>query len=809
MSRHDADSQQFVYVCEPVHNLVHRSLLTRNGVSFTTSRAPGEREQEFLTSTDNWFRPVTVRYGPDRAIWIADMYRQVIEHPEWIPMTWQKRLDHLGGHDKGRIYRIVFPTQTRDQQDRWRELENQTTIDLVEQLDSPNGVLRDMIQQELFERHSVAAIAPLKDLVPRAEWAAARVPIFYLLHDLGALDEATVGQGFEHHWMNAPLLKAAWPVVVSSAAMHDLLFGWLETNPPGPADSVMLAYLLGELDDPRATHWLAKLAVAGSTDHYRRAAVMSSVTLDRVGPFSERTFTRRGLPAKPDPSLWKDLVALIVGSKSQAASSSIIHLVTGYESPGERFALLADLIRELHEQQVPATTILTPQDLDILRHSARQAITIALDESRSIPQRLGAIEVFGFDPQRSREELASLRRLLEPQVPAALQTASIKKLQQLGGAEQASEVLGRWTSLTPELRRVAIHEALQNLEWTRRLVALMEQGQVSIREIDLSSQAKLREHQDASIRAKAEQLLRAIPSNRQGVVDAMVAHASTPSQEPLGKQMFTKHCAACHQLEGQGRAVGPDLTALSDKSRLALLTAILDPNRAVEDKYLSYTVVLESGQTKTGMLVEETATSLSIADANGETSQVLRSQVDIVHATGKSLMPEGLELVMTAAEVDAVVQYVRSVRARRKTFPGNTPQIAPVRDDGSLRLFGMHAEIYGPHLVFEPKYRNLGYWQTAQDRATWRVQAKRKGRYRVSLDYACPPEHAGDRFQVRVNGQTITGQVGSTGSWDNYHSQGVGSVELPTEPVEITVVSEGPINGYLFDLRTVIFWPAE
>ena len=81
------------FVCEPVHNLVHREVLTADGVSFRSHRVPEDREAEFLASTDNWFRPVLARIGPDGAIWIADMYRLVIEHPTWIPQHWQKLLD--------------------------------------------------------------------------------------------------------------------------------------------------------------------------------------------------------------------------------------------------------------------------------------------------------------------------------------------------------------------------------------------------------------------------------------------------------------------------------------------------------------------------------------------------------------------------------------------------------------------------------------------------------------------------------------------------------------------------------------------
>ena len=81
------------YVCEPVHNLIHRERMVSEGGSFRSTRLPADESAEFLASTDNWFRPVMVRIGPDGALWVADMYRLVIEHPEWIPQHWQTQLD--------------------------------------------------------------------------------------------------------------------------------------------------------------------------------------------------------------------------------------------------------------------------------------------------------------------------------------------------------------------------------------------------------------------------------------------------------------------------------------------------------------------------------------------------------------------------------------------------------------------------------------------------------------------------------------------------------------------------------------------
>src|SRR6185295_3449763 len=138
-----------VFISDPVHNVVHREVLEPDGVTFTSHRALDETNREFLASTDLWFRPTMLKTGPDGALYIADMYRLVIEHPEWIPKWMQTRLDLRAGSDMGRIYRVYPEGKTL------RKIPNLAALDtagLVSSLDSPNGWQRDTAQRLIVER---------------------------------------------------------------------------------------------------------------------------------------------------------------------------------------------------------------------------------------------------------------------------------------------------------------------------------------------------------------------------------------------------------------------------------------------------------------------------------------------------------------------------------------------------------------------------------------------------------------------------------------------------------------------------------
>jgi putative membrane-bound dehydrogenase-like protein len=88
-------------------NLVHRKeiLWTPHGPS--ARRPSDEQSREFLTSRDTWFRPVSFATGPDGALYIADMYREFIEHPDSLPPALKAQMDLNSGNDRGRIWKII------------------------------------------------------------------------------------------------------------------------------------------------------------------------------------------------------------------------------------------------------------------------------------------------------------------------------------------------------------------------------------------------------------------------------------------------------------------------------------------------------------------------------------------------------------------------------------------------------------------------------------------------------------------------------------------------------------------------------
>lgn len=174
------DGAQVMFICEPANNLVHREVLNYDGGTITCRRHPGDVESEFIASEDNWFRPSMARTGPDGALYVVDMYRLVLEHPEWIPAEIARGLDLRGGEDKGRIYRISKSGAST------RPPQGVTAMqDPVAAMASANGWMRDTAQRLLIERQDKSAVAALKLLLGATP--AVRVQAAFTLMQLGGL----------------------------------------------------------------------------------------------------------------------------------------------------------------------------------------------------------------------------------------------------------------------------------------------------------------------------------------------------------------------------------------------------------------------------------------------------------------------------------------------------------------------------------------------------------------------------------------------------------------------------------------------
>lgn len=179
-----------VFICEAAGNLVKRmKLAEKNGRVDGVNAYDG---REFLASTDERFRPVHALTGPDGALYIADMYRGVIQHKTYLTAYLKNQIGSRGLErplEMGRIWRI---TRAGRPVDAARRLSRASSDELVALLSHADGWWRDTAQRLLVERRATDASAALRELARGEAAAIPRLHAFWTLEGLGVLDAADV-----------------------------------------------------------------------------------------------------------------------------------------------------------------------------------------------------------------------------------------------------------------------------------------------------------------------------------------------------------------------------------------------------------------------------------------------------------------------------------------------------------------------------------------------------------------------------------------------------------------------------------------
>ena len=146
------------------------------------------------------------------------------------------------------------------------------------------------------------------------------------------------------------------------------------------------------------------------------------------------------------------------------------------------------------------------------------------------------------------------------------------------------------------------------------------------------------------------------------IVTEWLAKLPATGDTQRGREMFEKTCAPCHQLEGLGHAVGPDLSDAGHRSVEDLLSNILDPNMAINPNYASYTVDWTPDESATGILQSETPEAINLLQAQGIKAVIPRAKLTRMASTGLSLMPEGLEAGMTPQQMRDLLAFLQKRR---------------------------------------------------------------------------------------------------------------------------------------------------
>jgi putative membrane-bound dehydrogenase-like protein len=182
------------FSCEPTGNLIHVDRLLPHGATFAAE--PVLEKREVCASSDDWCRPVFLTTGPDGALYFCDMYRKIIEHPDYLPEEIRKHSDFDSGKTMGRIWRITTGNPRK-------ALPPPSPADYARSLERPD-----------------VDKAPLEALLAGAQSADARIR-FRAAIGLGASQDARVLPALTHVAMEGADDRWTRAAVLSSITGHE------------------------------------------------------------------------------------------------------------------------------------------------------------------------------------------------------------------------------------------------------------------------------------------------------------------------------------------------------------------------------------------------------------------------------------------------------------------------------------------------------------------------------------------------------------------------------------------------------------
>lgn len=813
------------FVSEPVHNLVSRLVLKRDGNTFTGSRAPDELDSEFLASRDNWFRPTMLRTGPDGALWVADMYRAVIEHPKWIPADWQEKLNLRAGQEMGRIYKVIpesagdccrpiVKSSEKDSEERLRCFvpdRKLSTTQLVDRLASPSGWWRDTAQRLLLHRQDALAIPLLKTMVRNHQNPLARLHALCTLDGLEGLTSEVLLSALEdsHPFVRLHAVRLSGPHAADDQQLVKALVERLDDD--DAMVQMQLAYTAGELPKQSAGRILAALLRRKETNPWLTAAALSSLNTDNIPEVLKQSLT-----SGDNATLDSGLLATLLGQAAafgriESIKAPLRELLPQSKEPFSpaKWKMLAMVVSEIQGRTKIWREIIADESLKTRWAMAQnEALRLLTDRQADLKTRVATLRLIGVGGIPEEKTRSLLEKFLVPQTPNALQVAVVETLVDTGHLDVPGRLFAGWRGHSPALRAAILDALLERQHFRGAILEAIVSDSIAAVDVDTVRRERLLRTGSMKDQQRAAKLFSAsTTSNRQAVIDQFAPVLKMQGNAVQGRQVFQKRCAACHKLDGIGKSVGADLAALKDRSTGAMLTAILDPNRAIEAKFLSFTAATTGGRTYAGMLLTETGTSITLIGGDGKEHTIRRADLEVLKGSNRSLMPEGFEKDLTLQDLADVIRFVQSSANPRKEFPGNKPRTITPNAEGGLKLPASAAEIFGPSIVFEPKFENLGFWSSAEDHADWTIRVPDAGRYEIVLDYAVHKSAAGEKLQLAVGKKTLRGTVPSTGDWENYQEWKLGTMEIPAGIHRLVVATPTKPRTALIDLRAILLKP--
>ena len=651
-----------ILACAPAQNFVHRAEIKREGVLLNIKRLNNKTKTEFLTSEDIWFHPIHLSIGPEGAIYIADFYREIIEDYSAIPRYLQQQYGLDDGRDHGRLWRLTHDNIATSKSPNLAKLDE---IQLSHEIFSSRFWRRQTARRLLIERNESKQFKKLHNLnkiALQSKNTAETVNALYTLEGINQLDHKILTYSLKHQ--NAGVRRHALRLAEKhlnkfNANYSDIL---KLADDPSPMVRLQLALSLGEIGGPDAITKLADLARKHLGEKWLDGAILSS------------------LGNKPTSMLKVLLEA--EDKKTNKAKPLISRLCTaiGSRRNGNEISQLINLISQLNDYKLQIECLnglrkafKSAEEL-IIGNSEKDSL-ILMSTSGETDLRDTAIDLIRLmklessNDRKKRIEKA-INELSNVQNPISQRLAAVNSLSKENDISISSGLLEAYPKATPSIRKAILKAVFSRKEYFSSIIKAIEKKQIPAAAMNAVQRTSLIQS-SSSLAKRASEIFNEIQPDKESIKPFLEA-LNSERDISEGQTSFIKHCSNCHKAHGTGFTLGPDLTSEFRRAEETIVHDIMAPNSKIVGGYETYVIETHDGRVLSGILANESGSSLALNLPGGLQLDVLRKNIKTIKSLDVSLMPESLGLTLKPKETANIIAWLQKPPTRQVLFEDNS-----------------------------------------------------------------------------------------------------------------------------------------
>ena len=509
----------------------------------------------------------------------------------------------------------------------------------------------------MFEQQPDEAVPPLRKLVVNGERPEGRVRALYALASLERLTADSLAWALKdpHPQVRRHAVRLSEPFADDVPELRMQLSKMI--NDDSIHVRYQLAFSLGEWSTADRLRALAEMT-RDAEDIYIQTAIQSSLAKGAGAVLTVLVEDPAWCFSVAGNRMLESLSSQIGRQQTKADITAVTNLAPRLLA--NHPILLARILGNLRPR--PGTSLANEMTdgalAKVVEKTVAEARRIAADPNVNVDERIPAIEAIGLGAIRSdtlHDEQIFID-LLSVYQPLPVQEAALQALTLFPTDDVADVLIKQWGQLGPQIRRQATDRMLSRHAWQAKLLEAIRSERILIADVDVE---KWRSVVSDKLRSDFNRVVATpIAQDRNQVFAQYRSIVSEQGEAKKGQAVFTEHCASCHQLGKLGYAIGPNLAAMRNRGAEAILMNVLAPNQEVNPQYVTYVATTDDGQVFSGVITNESATSITLSREKNQSDTILRVELDELTSTGKSLMPEGFEKQISRQAMKDLLAFI-------------------------------------------------------------------------------------------------------------------------------------------------------